>query len=120
MALTDTCCSIVPYFKVQEDKLDEFKALTERFVEKTKTEANCMYYGFCFDGNVAHCREGYQDAEGLLAHLANVDDLLKEAFKISEITRLELHGPADQLDKLRKPLEALAPQFFVSHNGFRR
>ncbi len=38
------------------------------------------------------CREGYIEADGLLAHLANVDALLKEALKIADLTR-EVHGP---------------------------
>lgn len=35
MASQDKCCTIVPYFKVQNGKLEAFKALCERFVEKT-------------------------------------------------------------------------------------
>ena len=120
MADQDKCCTIVPYFKVQDDKLEEFKALCELFVEKTKEEPKCLYYGFSFDGFEAHCREGYEDAEGLLAHLENVGALLEEALKIAEITRLEIHGPETELAKLRKPLEDLKPQFFELKYGFRR
>ena len=93
MALTDTCCTLVPYFKIHEDKLEEFRRLGERFVEKTQTEPKCMHYGFSFNGLQAHCREGYADAEGILAHLENVGALLDEAFKIAEITRLEISRP---------------------------
>ena len=46
------------------------------------------YYGFSFYGNEAHCREGYADAEGALAHLENVGQLLEEALKMVELTRL--------------------------------
>ena len=38
----------------------------------------------------------------------------------SEITRLEVHGPESELDKLREPLAALNPQFFTLEYGFRR
>ena len=31
MATTDTCCSIHPYFAIHSGKVDEFKALCERF-----------------------------------------------------------------------------------------
>ena len=120
MATNDTCCTIVPYFQVQSGHLDEFKALCERFVAKTEEEPDCLYYGFCFDDHVAHCREGYVNAAGLLAHLENVGALLEEAFKISEITRLEVHGPESELDKLREPLAALNPQYFTLEYGFRR
>ena len=120
MATTDTCCTIVPYFKVHEGQLDAFKTLCEDFVKTTDTESKCLYYGFSFNGDNVHCREGYQDAEGLLAHLDNVGTLLGEAMKISDITRLEVHGPEEELAKLREPLAKLKPKFFVLEYGFRR
>ena len=119
MATQDTCCSILPYFKIHQGKTDAFKALAEKFVSTTKTEPKCLYYGFCFDGDTAHCREGYADAEALLEHLGNVDELLKEAFKIADVTRVEIQGPEDQLAKLREPLAPLNPQFLVHEYGFR-
>ncbi len=120
MATQDRCCTIVPYFKVQSGKLGTFKEMCEQFVEITSTEPKCLYYGFSFDGDTAHCREGYQDAESALAHLENVGTLLQEALKISELTRLEIHGPEEELAKLRKPLAELQPQFFTLEYGFRR
>jgi hypothetical protein len=69
---------------------------------------------------VAHCREGYEDAEGTLAHLENIGPLLEEILKISELTRLEIHGPEEELAKLRGPMADLKPQAFVLEYGFRR
>lgn len=43
MATQDKCRTIVPYFKVQSGKLEDFKALYEQFVEKTNTEPKCLY-----------------------------------------------------------------------------
>ena len=120
MATQDKCCTIVPYFKVQSDQLGAFKEMCEQFVEKTNEERKCLYYGFSFDGDQAHCREGYEDAEGVLAHLKNVGSLLEEALKIADLTRLEIHGPEKELAKLREPLAALQPQFFTLEYGFRR
>ena len=120
MATTDKCCTIVPYFKIAEGKLGDFKDLCERFVEASDKESKCLFYGFSFSGDSAHCREGYQDAEGVLTHLENVGSLLGEALNISELTRLELHGPEEELAKLRSPLAELNPQFFVLEYGFRR
>lgn len=115
----DNCVTICPYFKVHEGKLDSFKTLCEKFVEMTRSEEKCHFYGFSFDGNEAHCREGYADADGLLAHLENVDAPLKEALSMSDLVRLEIHGPDHELTKLRGPLAALQPQFFVLEYGFR-
>jgi quinol monooxygenase YgiN len=120
MAAQDTCCTIVPYFKVAGGKLRVFKEVCEQLVEKSRSEAKCLYYGFSFDGDQAHCREGYADADGLLAHLENVGALLQEALQVAEISRLEVHGPESELNKLREPLAGLKPQFFTLECGFRR
>lgn len=120
MPLTDPCCTLVPYFKVHNGKLDEFRGLCEQFVEKTATEPKCLHYGFSFNGQQAHCREGYADAEAMLAHLENVGAVLDQALKIADITRLEVHAPAAELDKLREPLKGLNPDFYTMEIGFRR
>lgn len=117
----DTCVTLVPYFTVNEGQLDAFKALGPTFVERTKTESGVLHYAFSFDGHTAHCREGYENAAGVLAHLENVGDILGEALKISELSRLEAHGPASELDQLREPLKDLNPQFFeLVAGGIRR
>ena len=120
MSTQDRGCSIAPYFKVSGGKLEAFKNLCDKFVTKTGEEAKCLYYGFSFDGDLVHCREGYEDGEGLLTHLRNVESLIEEALKIAEMTRLEIHGPEEELAKLREPLTHLKPQFFVLECGFRR
>jgi len=119
MATEDKCVSIVPYFKVHSGKMDAFKQLCEQFVDKSGLESKCLYYGFTFHEDQAHCREGYADAEGVLAHLENVGPLLAEALKIADLTRLEIHGPEQELAKLRGPLAHLKPQFFTLEYGFR-
>lgn len=119
MATNDTCVTIVPYFKAHPGKLADIKGMCDAFIEKSKTEPKCLYYGFSFNGEEMHCREGYADADGLLAHLDNVGALLKEVLGMAELTRLEVHGPAGELDKLRKPLTDLNPTYFVLEYGFR-
>lgn len=120
MTTQDACCTIVPYFKVHDGQLDTFKGMCEEFVKLTNTESKCLYYGFSFDGDQVHCREGYKDADGLLTHLDNVGALLGEALKIADLTRLEVHGPEEELAKLREPLTELDPQYFILEYGFRR
>ena len=120
MTTQDQCCTLVPYFKVSEGNIEAFEQLCERFVEKTNHESKCLYYGFSFNGDLVHCREGYQDAEGILTHLENVGSLFSEALKISELIRLEIHGSETELAKLREPLSNLKPQFFILKYGFRR
>jgi quinol monooxygenase YgiN len=106
--------SLHPYFKVHPGKLDAFKAALPAFVEKTTTETKNLFYGFSINGDEVFCREGYVDAEGVLAHLDNVGAMLAEAFKIADLIRIELHGPAEELEKLKGPLAHLKPEWFVS------
>ena len=40
--------------------------------------------------------------------------------KIADLTRLEVHGPEKEIEKLRSPLAELQPQFFTPQYGFRR
>lgn len=120
MFTLDTCCTLVPYFEVQDGQLGAFKALGPKFIEKTRTEPGCMHYAFSFNGHTAHCREGYADAGAVLAHLQNVGELLGEALKIAKIIRLEVHAPASEVEKLRGPMASLNPQFFVLEEGIRR
>lgn len=116
----DTCCTLVPYFEVQDGQLDAFKALAQELVAKTRTEPGCMHYAFSFSGNLAHCREGYVDAAALLAHSANVAELIGEVLKISKIVRFEVHAPEAEIDKLRGPMASRNPQFFALEEGIRR
>ncbi len=120
MATKDTCCTIAPYFKVHADKLDDFKKVVEQCVGKANEETNCLYYGFTFNGDQVHCREGYADAEAVLAHLENIGPLLQEVLKMADITKLEVHGPEAELAKLREPMAGLNPRFFTLEYGFRK
>jgi quinol monooxygenase YgiN len=112
--------TLVPHFEVQQGQLGAFRALASKFVERTRSESGCRHYAFSFSGSTAHCREGYDSAEAILAHLQNVDDLLKEALKIAKLVRLEVHAPASEVDRLCQPMASLGPQFFVLEAGIRR
>ena len=105
--------SLHPYFKVHPEKLEAFKAGFPAFTEKTASEEKNLFYEFTVNGDEVFCREGYADAGGLLAHLENVGALLAEAMKIADLIRLEVHGPAAELEKLRQPLAHLSPAWFV-------
>ena len=105
--------SLHPYFKVDHGKLDAIKAMLPQFVEKTATENGNLFYEFSMNGDELFCREAYENADGLLAHLDSVGALLAEAMKIADLTRVEVHGPAAELEKLKKPLAHLKPVVFV-------
>lgn len=116
---TDTCVTIVPYFKIKPGHVEAFKALTQLFIAATKGESKCYYYGFSYTDDMAHCREGYHDAEGLLTHLNNVGALIEESRQHADIVQLEIHGIESELAKLREPLKDLPAKFFTIESGFR-
>ena len=105
--------SIHPYFKIHTGKLDAVKASLPAFVEKTAKESKNLFFGFTLDGDELFCREAYVDAAGVLAHLENVRALLEEVLKSSDLIRLEVHGPAAELEKLKGPLAQMKPKWFV-------
>jgi quinol monooxygenase YgiN len=112
--------SLHPYFRVQPGKLEAARALLPRFVEKTATEAKVLHYEFTMNGEEIFCREAYADAEGVLAHLSNVGELLSEMLQNAELIRIELHGPAEELEKLKGPLAHLNAAWFVRVAGLER
>ena len=120
MTSTANAVSIHPYFKVHTGKLDTVRALLGAFVAKTQTEKLCLWYDFTLDGDTVHCREAYVGAEGALAHLDNVGELLGEMLTHCDLARLELHGPAAELDKLRPRCGPLNPAWFVFQCGIGR
>ncbi|NNE93553.1 MAG: hypothetical protein HKN23_18045 [Verrucomicrobiales bacterium] len=112
--------SLHPYFKANEGKVDEFKALLPRFVELTSNEEACLFYDFTINDDVIFCREAYVGAEGVLAHLDNVGPLLEQALGISELFRVEVHGAQSELDKLQDALGPLNPDWFVFQCGVQK
>merc|ERR1719183_2502928 len=113
-AVADTHVTVVPYFTVPEGKLEEFKAGFPAFYEGTKNGTKeCLYYGFCCEGNRVFCREGYKNAEGVLAHLADVKAPLDAAVALVGEGGLDLSvmGPAAELEKLKAALTPLGTKF---------
>jgi quinol monooxygenase YgiN len=66
--------SLHPYFKVPPDKMPYLKAILPEFAAKTRNETGNLFYEFTINGDEVFCREGYVNAEALLAHLENVGD----------------------------------------------
>ena len=112
--------SIHPYFKVHPGQLATFKAALPTFIEKTRTEKGNLFYEFTVNGDEVFCREAYIGAAAVLAHLDNIGPELAELLKIATLTRLELHGPAAELDQLRGPMAQMNPAWFTVEIGLRR
>ena len=102
--------SLHPYFKVPPDKLASLEAILPEFAAKTRNEEGNLFYEFTINDDEVFCREGYVNAEALLEHLDNVGEMLAATLKMAELIRLEVHGPAAQLEKLKEPLASLIPR----------
>jgi quinol monooxygenase YgiN len=120
MSTFDNAVSIHPYFRVHPGQMDACKSFLAQFCEKVAQEEKCLYYNFTFKDDVLCCREAYQDADGVQAHLANCGTLLGEFLKIADLTRIEVHGPAGELEKLKPAFADLGPEYFVCECGIGR
>ena len=105
--------SLHPYFKVPPDKLELLKGILPEFIAKTRNETQNLFYEFTINGDEVFCREGYVNADALLAHLENVSAMLAAAMKMADLIRIEVHGPAAELEKLKGPLAHLNPSWFT-------
>lgn len=117
MSKLSQAVSLHPYFEIHDGKLEPFLALMPEFLKRTSSEPGCIYYDFFRNSQTAYCREAYQGAEGLLAHLHNVGDLVARFLEISDLKRIEVHGPREEIEKLREPMADLNPEFFIRETG---
>mmetsp|Transcript_24877 Transcript_24877/g.40508 ORF Transcript_24877/g.40508 Transcript_24877/m.40508 type:complete len:168 (+) Transcript_24877:80-583(+) len=117
----DKVVTLVPKFKIKEGMKEQYIALLPKFVElvKANEEGSCVHYGFVgpTEDDFVICREGYNDAAGLLKHLDNVGDVLNEALQYADIVDLYVQGPAGELDKLKEALAAFGPDYYPLAEG---
>lgn len=111
--------SLHPYFTVNDGQMDAFKAIIQKFIAKTESESGCVYYNFTIneEAGIVLCREAYIDAEALLHHVESVGPIIEEALTISEMSRLEIHGPAAELEPLKAPFADLGPDYYALEDG---
>ena len=109
--------SIHLYFKIHPGKMNEFLEICEKFTAATSTESGCLWYDFTKSGDVIHCREAYEGAEGLLEHAENVNSIIGDALGISDLIRLEIHANSDEIAKLKEPFADLNPEYFEYQLG---
>jgi len=112
-----TFMTIQPTFTVKD--WARAKPIMDEFIEATKTEAGCIYYGWSTSGDKLFCREAYDNAESCLAHLANVGALvgkLTEA-SIASLDEIALHGPEAELDKCKASMDGFGTVYWKTDGG---
>ncbi len=120
MSTFDNAVSVHPYFKIKEGQMDACKSFLAQFIEKVATEEKCLYYNFTFNDDVVCCREAYQDADGVHAHFENCGALVGEFLKIADLMRIEVQGPAEELEKLKEAFAAFNAEYFTFACGIGR
>src|SRR5437763_16110360 len=101
---------------VHSDKKPHLKAILPEFAAKKRNKTGNPFYEFTINGDEVFCREGYFEAEALLAHLENVGAMLAQTMAMADLIRIEVHGPAAELAKLKEPLAHLKPAWFELHS----
>jgi len=114
----DTSVVMCPYFTIEPKNLALWKSYCETFYEAAKKEDGMLFYGFseAAGGSEVHVREGFKSAASLISHLKAVDVPLQAALKLSQVKRVEVHCPAQEIQRLRAELSSLGGtplQFFV-------
>eukprot|EP01083_Nonionella_stella_P120752 362119_1 len=90
----NTFCTIDPHFTVL-DKAAAVPIMAE-FVEATKKEKGCVYYGWTICGDKMWCREAYADGAAVVAHLENVGALVGKLLEKScKLDSIGIHCPDD-------------------------
>jgi quinol monooxygenase YgiN len=81
----ETSVSINPYFRISDENMAAAREILSTFCGLVKNEEGCLYYNFCFNGNVMTCREAYADAAAIFAHLENCGEALGKFVQIAEL-----------------------------------
>ncbi len=117
----DNIVTLVPKFKIKDGCKEKYMESLPKFIDLVKANEGdtCIFYGFVGPTEDDHviCREGYVSAEGMLAHLDNVGDVLNEALESADIVELQVQGPAAELEKLKEPLAAFSPTYYPLVEG---
>jgi len=114
-----TLMTIQPTFTVKD--WDAAAPIMAEFAEATKTEAGCIYYGWSGskENNKLFCREAYVDAAGVIAHLDNVGALVGKLLEsAATLDKIELHGPAAEIDKCKGKMDAFGTTYWTIDSGF--
>eukprot|EP00946_MAST-07B_sp_MAST-7B-sp1_P003797 g3797.t1 len=113
-----TMCSICPTFTVQD--WDKAKPIMDDFIKRTKSETGCVYYGWTRTGDQLKCREMYADGAAVNAHLENVGPCIQAilAEGVAKLDKIDIQGPADQLEIVKPGTETLGTVYYHTDGGF--
>merc|ERR1711977_523943 len=110
--------SIQPTFTVKDWAAAE--PIMAEFVEATKKETGCVFYGWTKVGDKLFCREAYVDAAAVLAHLDNIGALVGKLLEsAATLDGIELHGAYEEVDKCKEKMDAFGTTYWKHETSLR-
>ena len=109
--ITATVPSIAP------DRLAEFKDLATRALELTRGEEHTLQYDWYLNEDETTCvvRETYASSEAVLAHMANMGELIGQIAELGGGLEIEAFGTPSA--ELLEAAAALAPTVYRFYQG---
>lgn len=72
-----------------------------------------LFHEASFQSDSLALRIGFPSAVSLLDHLAGTSDGFERLLSETDLIRMEIHGPSEELAQLKGPLGVFQPEWFV-------
>lgn len=113
--------TLIGTFTIRTGNADKFRANCKEMVALRDKEPGHLGSAYSFDGDSsAVSREDYDSADAVKRHMEIGQHIYESTRDLVDITGVEVHGPAEEVDKLRDLLADLSPRYFVTEYGFRK
>ncbi|MEM7319198.1 MAG: hypothetical protein AAF408_09275 [Pseudomonadota bacterium] len=113
--------SLIGYFSIPQENAAKFRKNCAAMIDLKDREPGHLASAYSFAGEgQAVSREDYDSADAVLKHMEIGQHVFESTRELVEITAVEIHGPAQELARLREPFSAMSPRYFVTEFGFRR
>lgn len=113
--------TVVATFDIRPDCAKQFRVNCEAMIALREKEPGHLASAYSFDGDsAATSREDYENADAVIQHMTVGQHIYESTRSLVDITGVEIHGPAAELDKLRDLFGDMSPRFYITEYGFRR
>lgn len=120
MSTFDNAITIHPYFKIKEGQMEACKSFLTQFCEKVASEGGASTTTSLSRRMCCSAERPIETPPRCSRIWKTAVRLLGEFGKITEVMRVEVHGPAAELEKLKAGLAGLNPEYFVCECGIGR
>eukprot|EP00189_Rhodosorus_marinus_P009773 CAMPEP_0184741212 /NCGR_PEP_ID=MMETSP0315-20130426/4272_1 /TAXON_ID=101924 /ORGANISM="Rhodosorus marinus, Strain UTEX LB 2760" /LENGTH=122 /DNA_ID=CAMNT_0027211393 /DNA_START=342 /DNA_END=710 /DNA_ORIENTATION=+ len=119
--LSNSMIMVDGYFRAKDGKETESDTKIPPLLEVGKQHPHLKSYTFArrADGLV-HWSERAETAEAYLAHLETISGYIDEAYGIRDFERIEVAGPASEIEKLKTNKYLNGAVFYETEDGWNR